>query len=132
MTERRCPHTDTALRGQREGRRSGWQAWPWGKADAASVGAVGCPPPCTPSKAPGVLGKRTSRQNYLDGAWTGHTETGRNQDVAAEASARQPRQEGEQRPGGAPPGRLSRQLAHCGALMPGGAGSRTVGSQAGL
>ena len=56
-----------------------------------------------PSKAPGVLGKRISRQNDLDGAWMEHTETGRNEVVAAGASARQPRQEGEQRPGGAPP-----------------------------
>lgn len=60
------------------------------------------PHPCTPSKAPGFLGKLSSHQSALDGAWMKHRETRRNQDVATGPSARQPPQEGEQRPGGSP------------------------------
>ena len=103
-----------------------------GEGGRCSCGGSGVPPalrspddpphPCTPSKAPGFLGKLSSCQSDLDGAWMKHTETRRNQDVATGASARQPPQEGEQRPDGSPScpqslGRLAlpprEQLSHC-------------------
>lgn len=105
-----------------------------GEGGRGSCGGGGVPPALHAQQrawGPGQTGQPSERSGRcMDGAHRDWQEPGCGRGGLSKAATAGRRAETRWSPS-RPPARLSRQLSHCGSLMPSGAGSRTVGSQAG-